>query len=370
MIGSFGALRPAEMIRIRTLWIALGALSVLNVAAAAYSARAWLRRDQGRAATLTPAPSSSAPGTWPEAYVPIPDLSDHKPMNGIDLRSVDRFWETWKLVDVRYRSDNGEQRFVYANELAWKTMQEHGARYPDGAMFGKMAFHASKDPAFPASLEPKQFTRLQIMKRDWAAYPTTDGWGYAIVMGNGAGTSADDVQVAEACHACHRLVPDRDFVFSKSPFLGPGGDLPKSMKPHFVAKTVHDLGESEQKAIAEFAGKKADEPVRYLLLALFSGSINEAIPVVETFAEEDRALYLLSDPGTGNFLLADGSPTAAADGGDCKPGTIVAYTESPTLSGLVPESVLVGRMCGGRMTGGRRIRISRPSTVAAVNSAR
>jgi hypothetical protein len=40
------------------------------------------------------------------------NLSSFNEVNGINPKKIDRFWEDWHLVTVRYRKDNGEQRFV------------------------------------------------------------------------------------------------------------------------------------------------------------------------------------------------------------------------------------------------------------------
>jgi hypothetical protein len=227
--------------RNKTMWTAVGAVTVLNIGAAVYTSRT-LAHD-GHAATKN-TPTETAPAAAASALSPpsssahpaqsseprgapraLPSLLADRPMDGIDMASVDRFWDTWKLVDVRYRSDNGEQRFVYVNDAAWKTMQAKGTHYPDGAMFGKLAFHTANDPAFPSSFEPRGFSRLQIMKKDAKAYPNNDGWGYAVITSaeeKDTGLPAEDLQIAAACHACHRLVPERDFVFSRGPFTDQG----------------------------------------------------------------------------------------------------------------------------------------------------
>lgn len=46
-----------------------------------------------------------------------------KAMNGISLEQYRDFWQSWHLVTVRYRSDVGEQRFVYANDLAYEGLK-------------------------------------------------------------------------------------------------------------------------------------------------------------------------------------------------------------------------------------------------------
>jgi hypothetical protein len=272
-------------------------------------------------------------------------------MNGIDLESVDRFWDKWQLVDVRYRKDNGEQRFVYANEVAWKAMSQHQTNYPDGAMFGKVAFRGDVDPAFPASIEPSEFTRLQIMKHDAKAYNDTDGWGYAVVTTsyNGSSTPAEDIQAAGACHACHRLVPDRGFVFSSSPFLPGTGDRQMASRLRFQAAAVKELDANQQKILTRFAGKKPEDMVRYLPMTLFIGSVDEASAVLARYATEDHATYFLSDPRSGHFVVADGVQLSPS----CQPGTRVLQSRNADAPGLVPDSYFTKTLCGDLLTIGR-----------------
>jgi len=51
-------------------------------------------------------------------------------MNGYNLNDYAEFYKKWHLVTVRYRTDSFEQRFTYANDLAWKTLQTGKTDYP------------------------------------------------------------------------------------------------------------------------------------------------------------------------------------------------------------------------------------------------
>lgn len=298
-------------------------------------------------AASTPAPPASAA---PHGFNAIPSLASVRAMDDIDMASLDRFWEKWTLVNVRYRTDNGEQRFIYANDLAWKTLQARGKSFPDGAMLGKIAFKVSNDPAFPSSLEPDSFGRLQIMKKDAAHYKSTDGWGYAVVVANTReGDSAEDVSVAAACHACHKLVADRDFVFARTPFsdreAAPGHDL----KARFKAMAVSELAAGDQKVLTKILGRSPGDSVHYLSMPMFSGSADESMPIIVKFATADRSAYLLSDPQSGHFVGADGTPLQGGAGG-CQPGTRVAVTTARDPRALTPDAVKFGSLCGDSVT--------------------
>ncbi len=179
----------------------------------------------------------------------LPDLGRERTFDGIDLPRLAAFWRSWKLVTVRYRKDNGEQRFVYANDIAWKAIRDGRARYPDGAMFGKIAFGTSDDAAFPNSAEPARFARLQLMLKDSKGHAESDGWAYAIIIGRGR-PPYDSVQsTAAACHACHQAVPGRDYVFS-TPAFGPGRQGSGSaFDSRFTSRETSTLSEAQRGAL-------------------------------------------------------------------------------------------------------------------------
>jgi len=355
----------------RSVWAVLGLVSIANVGLAVYSARSLLSSKSKPSSSASvvnpPAARPAAPPSAPHQSLAVPSLTMFPAQNGIDLVSLDRFWENWKLIDTRYRTDNGEQRFVWANDIAYQAMKEHAAVYPDGAMFGKIAFQASIDPAFPASLEPDSFSRLQIMKRDSKAYPDTDGWGYAVIMGSKNSQAAtEDSQTALACHACHRLVPDRNFVFSKSPFMieGPGHPaVPRDggaagLRPRFSLKEVGDLDDVQQSILVTVAGHKKTDSIQYLAMPMFAGSANESVIVLSKFANDEHSVFYLSDPKSGQFALADGTPRPPDPKQvTCEPGTRLYFSASGST---VPRevSIALALLCGDQMAPIRIRRLS------------
>lgn len=148
-------------------------------------------------------------------------------MNGIFYDQFKDFTKSWHLISVRYRQDSGEQRFTYANDLAWKAMQTLRPNYPDGAMFGKVAFMTENDPAFPSSRVPSGAKRVQFMLKNRKAYASSRGWGYALFDADGNLFNEDMKAKTASCVACHDLVPDRDFVFSRQMQLHYDSVLPQ-----------------------------------------------------------------------------------------------------------------------------------------------
>jgi hypothetical protein len=288
----------------------------------------------------------------------LPDLRGQHSFDGIDLPAVDGFWDRWKLVTVRYRKDNGEQRFVYANDIAWRAMKTN-APYPDGAMFGKVAFTMGDDPAFPNSAEPRRFARIQLMKKDAKRYPASNGWGYAI-MTAGAGVPYDSqATTVAACHACHTMVPARDYVFSSAAFIESRGSAERgattAFKSRFRPVALGDLTPFQRTALSRVLTREPVESVtrvKALAMELFEGSVNESIGALSEFAVQDREVYALWDERHVQFAIA--KPLTSTT--ECRVRARVVITVSrgtqPAASSGArsPDAVAVrlGHICDGR----------------------
>ena len=89
--------------------------------------------------------SSLADYCLAKSQLDIPSLKKLRVMNGINPAPYDQFWSRWKLITTRYRKDNGEQRFVYANAIAYEAMKKGSLNFPRGSVFGKLAFFTLQD---------------------------------------------------------------------------------------------------------------------------------------------------------------------------------------------------------------------------------
>lgn len=311
-------------------------------------------------AQSAPPPYSDAPAaarSFEVLNLNLPDLRREHLFDGLNLPAYAKFWEDWRLVTVRFRRDNGEQRFVYANPAAIEAMRSRAKVYPDGAMFGKVAFEVGSDASFPNSEEPRRFTRIQLMKKDSKRYKDSDGWGYAIyTAGSGVPYAAERTTVT-ACHACHRLVPERDFVFSSPSFMG-NGHVPSAMyspsfKSRFKDQEVARLTAFQRSALARVTGGDSlpiPPAVRSLALDLFIGSVNESVGALSRFASEDGRVYALWDDQHRQFAIARPLPATRA----CRTRTRFAITVGAPASlprdGASPggsPAVRTGYTCNG-----------------------
>lgn len=148
--------------------------------------------------------------------------SDTPEMNGIQLLQFGDFTKNWKIASVRFRQDSKEMRLIYANSIAIEALQKGSYPFPEGSVFAKVGIKTGVDPAFNSSIVPNGTRRFQLMVKDSNKYKETDGWGYALFQSDGKLYEGDMKLETLSCHACHKLVPERNFVFSElvgfSPF--------------------------------------------------------------------------------------------------------------------------------------------------------
>lgn len=316
-------------------------LIIANLILLAFGAAGWILWYGSRA---IPAPVVGAaagsgaigavmlPGPVPDLrQVPVPAQTE------VDIHKAGNFWDAWKLLNVRFREDNGEQRYVYANPIAWRAIVERQSKFPEGAMFGKIAFHTDLDPLFPVSRESHGFTRIQLMVKDSRKYAAHGGWGYSIVapVGGTEKVVVDD-GVSPNCYSCHTLAAERDYVFTNSAFLDRALPPLQNFRTRFIDKRIEDLNPVERQALALLVGERSGA-VKYYSSTLFGGSVNEALPVVSDLAEKDRLTYVVSDTAQSYLLIAD-----PVD--NCKGSKILA-TVNVINAGQPKRKVKVGTLC-------------------------
>lgn len=268
--------------------------------------------------------------TW---TLPVEVVMDEAEVyNGVDPAIGRRFWRDWRLVTTRYRQDSRELRFIYANELAWKTMVSGGTRYPDGAVIAKVGSMTEPDPLFPNSLVPAGASRVQFMVKDAKRYAATDGWGYALYPPS-VRQSPDEKEVVDGCHACHRLAAPLDFIFVRPAFLAAvASPRARTFKEQFDLTPVAQLSAREKQLLDLAAPMFQGASVRRLRMGLFAGSLNESIMPVSQYVAEDRVPYLMVD-GIGAYALAGG---LAAPTPDCRAPVLLAAEHPQGSTGPGP----------------------------------
>jgi hypothetical protein len=259
----------------------------------------------------------------------IMNLENETPLMGIDPKPLAKFWQDWNLVTVRFRTSPAEQRFVYANDIAWEALKKGAKNFPEGSMLGKIAFMVGFDPRFPSSYEPNEFSRIQIMKKDSKAYKDSNGWGYAIYIGAAPATKRSfGKEEMMACHACHNLVKDRDFVFSTALF----NDAPKKQRKPFSLLNAFQLTEKTKlshrpkeilKELPQFNFNK----IQQYSMPSFVGTINESENTLGRLAASNDYPLLLWSTNNKAFVFAIKEQVA---GSGCKSSAKLWAKSVPT----------------------------------------
>lgn len=237
-----------------------------------------------------------------------PSLAIEVSMNDIHLMDYGDYTEKWKLVTVRYRQDTHELRFTYANPLAWQSMQKGVKTYPDGSVFAKVGFKSGVDPAFNSSIVPSGARRFQFMVKDEKKYSETDGWGYALFQSNGELFEGDIKTATKACHACHKVVPERDFVFSEAIEISPALKIIQSTyalqknQTHLVFSSLEtkDFRNSLKKYSSKIKTKSIEVLQGEIQQFYFGGTLDELTPILikNTIATKKASGFVSSDQNT------------------------------------------------------------------------
>jgi hypothetical protein len=261
-------------------------------------------------------------------------------MNGYSLKQFGDFIKEWHFVTVRYRRDTGEMRLTYANDKAWKALQEGAKEYPDGAVFAKVGIMTQEDPNFVSSVEPMGARRYQLMVKDSKKHTKTDGWGYAL-FNEGGFTFEEDPEVqTQSCHACHQLVPERDYVFSKIMRLEVG-KVPPSRPPSdarrdfskikFVTMKRKDLPAKLRNVVPEnFSEVRVVDHA--MVRNMFQGTIDEIRPTLGQEAlRAKKPAVLVNEPGTRFSMVVPVFEGETCKAGEGKKGInmMAIYTIKP-----------------------------------------
>jgi hypothetical protein len=233
-------------------------------------------------------------------------------MNGFRLSDFSGFSEKWKLVTIRYRKDSNEMRLTYANTVAFESLLNKAVDYPDGSIFAKIGIATTKDQALAGSAVPSEARRFQFMVRDRKRFLSTDGWGYAIFEPSGKRMGDDPSSISAACAACHRIVPQRGFVFSQPWSIElelDGGEHLKQETPsdfsgiQFETINVADLSTEIR---ANLPGDTVDVQALHhaMTRSFFIGTLDEVRPLLtrqairtgqpSLFWTDDRSAYAIT----------------------------------------------------------------------------
>jgi hypothetical protein len=146
-----------------------------------------------------------------------PDKYSLKSPSGIAFSDF-RGYEDWPVLSSA-RTDQ-VQKVIVANPLmiaAFKAgVPGNGRTFPDGSMVVKLQWtqKKSKEAQFDVDV-PDAFSQVFLMEKDSKRFPTTGGWGYAVINYDAATAtySADPKSLADCGNTCHTVVKAKDYIF-------------------------------------------------------------------------------------------------------------------------------------------------------------
>jgi hypothetical protein len=228
---------------------------------------------------------------------------DSLKFNGYDIKQFGDFAKDWHFVTVRFRNDSNEMRIVYANDLAWKALNENSNKYPNGSVFAKIGIQTIPDPSFTSSLVPAGSRRVQFMVKNEVLHKNTNGWGYALFDSNGIPYPGDQQSQTQACAACHQIVNDRNNVFSQLMFY-------KSAKVFADENWKKYLTFEETNTVnlhSKLKKNVSEKSVRYLKGHLqtnvFNGTLDEIRPLLISEAKKTKKTAVFSSIDGNYFTI-------------------------------------------------------------------
>jgi Cytochrome P460 len=129
-----------------------------------------------------------------------------------------RGYEDWPVVSSA-RTDQ-VLKVIVANPpmiAAFKAgVPGNGQTFPDGSMIVKLQWtpKKSKEAQFDVDV-PDAFSQAFLMEKDSKRFPTTGGWGYAVINYDAASDkySADPKSLSDCGNTCHTVVKAKDYIF-------------------------------------------------------------------------------------------------------------------------------------------------------------
>lgn len=237
-------------------------------------------------------------------------FSGLKQMNGYKFTDYVGFQKKWNLVTVRFRKDTGELRFTYANPLAWKTLLSGKTDYPDGAVFAKIGYMSETDPLFPSSAVPSGARRYQFMVRNTKKHKETEGWGYALFDSHGLTFPEDPKVQTQACAACHRIAPEREYVFSQP--MEPSLTI-KAMRAAYKAENKFEFAEYTKSSLPKQLQDLLDKNEKVNSLEgplrknIFQGTLDEVTPILVESVVKNKTSSVLANTDFSRFTLVSAS---------------------------------------------------------------
>lgn len=141
----------------------------------------------------------------------LPEL--HMPQNGLPFALIEGY-PNYKIVATHYRTDKNELRYILADPVAYRALQEGITPLPEGSKIVKIGWSITPMPLFPAALEAESIQRIEYMYKDSSLFDQAgDHWGYARFVKKGDAYVSWKGKINE-CVSCHTAAKENDYLFT------------------------------------------------------------------------------------------------------------------------------------------------------------
>jgi hypothetical protein len=142
---------------------------------------------------------------------PLPDIK--MPDNGLPFQMIEGY-QDYKIVATHWRIDKHELRYVLANPIAYKALQNKQKPLPEGSKMVKIGWSVKPMTAYSDALEADKLQRIEFMVKDSKHFDQKgDHWGYARFVKKGDSYVSYENGSAE-CIGCHASVSQDDYLFT------------------------------------------------------------------------------------------------------------------------------------------------------------
>ena len=141
----------------------------------------------------------------------LPDLK--MPDNNLSFDMIAGY-KDFKIVATHFRTDKQELRYILANPVAYKALQQRVRVMPEGSKIVKIGWSVKKMVLFPAALEADKLQRIEYMVKDSSRFNADgDHWGYARFVKKKDHYQAWE-QGTKGCISCHAAAKESDYLFT------------------------------------------------------------------------------------------------------------------------------------------------------------
>ena len=136
------------------------------------------------------------------------------PDNNLTFTMIEGY-QNYKIVATHFRIDKNELRYILANPIGYNALKKRAKIMPEGSKIVKIGWSVKKMPLFPTALEADKIQRVEYMIKDSKKFNANgDNWGYARFVKKGDKFESWS-KGTKACIACHSIVKDDDYLFTK-----------------------------------------------------------------------------------------------------------------------------------------------------------